>query len=196
MCVCDRVYGYFWAYLLWGIFFSSLWTGFAWYICQLSQHALLFPGYHLQLVQCVCLFKQHIFNPCFLFNKWIYLTKVLQLRLHSWYGTPGCAPIVLCVLTPMTLFFFFCANTHNSSGLICCSFPLASAFPLLPTQDLSLLPLLVVRLQSYFFFTRSLYLYCLSSVALTSPSFTCTQKGHLKLLPLWLRHAGICSHRL
>lgn len=42
----------------WGIFFSSWWTGFASYIFQLSQHALLFPGYHL--INCnwfsVCVF--------------------------------------------------------------------------------------------------------------------------------------------
>lgn len=56
-----------------------------------------FPVYHLQLVQCVCVF-------CFLINKWTYLIKVLQLRLHSGYRTPGSAPIVLCVLTPMMLF--------------------------------------------------------------------------------------------
>lgn len=98
----------------------------------------------------------------------------------------------------------FCANTHNSSGLICCSFPLASAFPFFPTNGLNgsgsqsatpvggkITTLLLLNCSSSFFF---FYLFnCLSSVALTSPSLTCTQKVHLAL---WLRHAGICSHRL
>lgn len=154
------MYGYFWAYLLLRHFFSSLWTAFASYICQLSQHALLLPGYHLQLVQCVFVLAAHFFSRCFLFNQWIYLIKVLQLRLHSWYGTPGCTPIVLCSNSHDA---FFCANTHNSYGLICCSFPLASAFPLLPTNGLngsgsqSATPV-GGKITTLFLFTRSLSL--------------------------------------
>ncbi len=81
---------------------------------------------------CVC-FSNTSLNVCFLFSKWLYLIKVLQLRLHSRCGTPGCAPI--SVMIPMT--FFILRDTHNSYGLICCSFPLASAFPLFPTNGLN-----------------------------------------------------------
>lgn len=111
--------------------------------CQLSQHALLSQSYHLQLVQCVC-----VCVFVFLVNKWIYLIKVLQLRRHSWYGnTWKRSHRTLCPNAHDA----FCANTHNSSGLICCSFPspllsLSSKPMGLMAQDLSLLPLLVVRL--------------------------------------------------
>lgn len=59
---------------------------------------------------------------------------------------------------------FFCHNTHNSSGLTCCSFPLTCFPPFskpmgLMAQDLSLLPPLVVRLQRLFFFLFLLLLY-------------------------------------
>lgn len=90
---------------------------------------------------CVCVFV-------FLVNKWIYLIKVLQLRRHSWYGnTWKRSHRTLCPNAHDA----FCANTHNSSGLICCSFPspllsLSSKPMGLMAQDLSLLPLLVVRL--------------------------------------------------
>lgn len=45
----------------------------------------------------------------------------------------------LCSNSHDAFFFFFNipANTHNSSGLICCSLPLASALPLLPTNGLN-----------------------------------------------------------
>lgn len=84
-----------------------------------------------------------------------------------------------------------CADTHNTFGLIYCSLPSPplppSSQPMgLMAQDLSLLPLLVVRLRRFFLFYPLSYLYCLSSFALT-----CTQKGFLLL---WLRHAGTCRH--
>lgn len=136
VCVCCERVDIFKHIYFRGILFSSWWTGFASYICQLSQHALLPPGSHLQLVQSVCLFYQHIFNSCFLFNKWIYLIQVLQLHLHSWSGTSRMRSHRTLCLTPWSP-FFGCAHIHNSSGLICCSFPLASAFPFLPTNGLN-----------------------------------------------------------
>ena len=101
--------------------------------------------------------------------------------------------------------FIFCANSHNSSGLICCSFPLASAFPLLPTNGLngsgsqSATPVGGKSTTLLLFYPLSLSLLpliCCPDPPSLLPSFTCTQKDHLMLLELWLRHAGICSHRL
>lgn len=98
---------------------------------------------------------------------------------------------------------FFCHNTHNSSGLTCCSFPLTCFPPFskpmgLMAQDLSLLPPLVVRLQRLFFF---LFCYCSItwyfpfSVALTNIFFMCTWTVTW-VPPLWLKHAGTLRHRL
>lgn len=148
VCVCVRARecGYFWPYLLWGFFFSSLWTGFASYIYAVPAvpTCTAFPVLSSaagSVCVCVCVFV-------FLVNKWIYLIKVLQLRRHSWYGnTWKRSHRTLCPNAHDA----FCANTHNSSGLICCSFPspllsLSSKPMGLMAQDLSLLPLLVVRL--------------------------------------------------
>lgn len=97
---------------------------------------------------CVFVFSNTCSNSCFLFNTWICFSLVFILYMEHQDALPS-----------YSLFWlpFFCANTHNSSGLICCSFPLASASPSsqpmgLMAQDLSLLTLLVVRLQRYFFF--------------------------------------------
>lgn len=67
----------------------------------------------------------------------------------------------------------------------------------LMAQDLSLLPLLVVRLQRYFFLPALFIFTAFSSVALTPPfpSHAPREKS-LQFLPLWLRHAGTCRHRL
>lgn len=89
------------------------------------------------------------------------ISLVLKLCLHSWHGPPGCAPIMQC-LTPMMplllfFFFFFCANTHNSSWFNLlflpprfCPPPFSQPLGLI-AQDLSLLPLSVVRLKHYYF---------------------------------------------
>lgn len=97
---------------------------------------------------CVFVFSNTCSNSCFLFNTWICFSLVFILYMEHQDALPS-----------YSLFWlpFFCANTHNSSGLICYSFPLASASPSsqpmgLMAQDLSLLTLLVVRLQRYFFF--------------------------------------------
>lgn len=97
---------------------------------------------------------------------------------------------------------FFCANTHNSSDLICCSFPLTSAFPpFFPTNGLngsgsqSATPV-GGKITTLLIFTP-LSLAVLSFLCFPNLTiFTCTQKGHWESHPHWLRHAGICSHRL
>lgn len=104
---------------------------------------------------------------------------------------------------PMTLFFFFLTKTHYSSGLICCSFPLASAFPFLPTNGLNgsgsqsatpvggkITTLLLLNCSFY----RSLIIFLLL-LQLPPPSHA-PRNFTLRLMALWLRHAGICSHRL
>lgn len=104
---------------------------------------------------------------------------MLWLCLHFGMDDQDALPC-FCVLTFVPL---LCANTHNSSGLICCSFPLTCAFPLLPTNGLygsgsqSATPV-GGKSTTLFLFTRCVYLYCFSSVALTVPFLTWTQKGH------------------
>lgn len=102
----------------------------------------------------------------------------------------------------MTLFFF--ALMHQSSDLICCSFhpPYLCLPPLLPTNGLngsgsqSATPVggKIIMLLLYTPLSVALLpsLCCLNFLS----RFTCKQKDCLKNLPLWLRHARICSHGL
>lgn len=92
--------------------------------CRLSQHALLF----LLHGWCVCVCILSDASVSLLISFPIHRCYFIHLASLSfyWLGPMGSShDATTCVLTPMTL----CApNTHNSSGLTCCSFP-ASAPP-------------------------------------------------------------------
>lgn len=120
-----------------------------------------------------------------LFEISISLITVLKLCLHSWYGAPGCAPIMQCLTSMIPwVCFSFALTPIIHLCLICCSFPLASAPPFLPTIGLNrsgsqsatpvggkIKTLLLLKCSFYLF-------YYPASFVLNSSSFIRTLKVH------------------
>lgn len=122
ICVCDEVYGYFYAYLLLRPFLFLIVSRLRFIHVPAVPTCIAFPRLSSAAGSvCVCL-SSTFFSSCFLFNQSAsaspsFLIWNTRMRSHR----------TLCSNSHDS--HFFCANTHNLYGLICCSFPPRLCFP-------------------------------------------------------------------